>query len=211
VRKAAGISWISKNILYLFIFEKTLVLGLHLNEVIMSRFVGPATQNAVIVDDHDQALRWWTQDLGVGPFFHIDHVPNEYISQHVVDIAPPAMSIASGNLGDLQIESIHPKGESTATWRQFLRTRGGGVHHVSVWSEPDNYEAEVEAALARGLHIETRGKIVGAGRYIYFRSERRGQPLLEIGELLPHGRALYDRVKQASFGWDKSDPVRSLI
>ena len=176
----------------------------------MSRLFGPATQNGIVVDDLDLALDWWTRVIGVGPFFRIDNLANEYLfdGDRRLD-TPPAMSIALGFWGDLQIELIHPHGEGETTWRRFLRQRGGGLYHISVWCG-DDYEEALARASQAGLKLEAHGRIAGAGRYAYFQTQRPDQPLLEIAEILAPSRALFDLMREAARSFDGSDPVRRL-
>ena len=174
----------------------------------MSRLFGSATQNGVVVKDLDIPLAYWTHSLGAGPFFRKDHLRNDYYKMDGETLPSPDISIAIGNWGDLQIELICPHDDDESTWHRFLRTSGGGLHHLSVWS--DTYDAHVNQALGMGLREDSQGKVSGGPRYCYFGVGTPGQPLLEIADRTPEAAALFGQVKAASLGWDGKNPVRRL-
>ena len=172
----------------------------------MSRFFGPPTQHGVVVPSLEAALAYWTEVVGAGPFyvigdpqhksFHIGGTPSDF----------PKMRIALGNWVDIQIELIEPQGDGQATWHQFLRERGGGMHHTSVWTA--DYDAMIGAALQRGLTVEVAGELTNGVRYTYFRSPGPCDPLVEVSELLPEVAAGYAFIREAAIDWDGSDPIR---
>ena len=174
----------------------------------MSREVGPATQNGVVVADLDAALAYWTGGLGVGPFYRIDNLENACFFQRGEELASPAMSIALGNWGDLQIELICPHGAGGSTWHRFLENSGGGLHHISTWSA--NYERDVARAFDIGRLEECRGQVKDGPRYTYFRSDIPGQPLLEISEILPQSAEIYRHIREEARNWDGRNAIRRL-
>jgi hypothetical protein len=137
----------------------------------MSRIFGPAKQNGFVVPDLDEAMSYWIEALGVGPFFRFDNLGHDYFRQQAVQIAPPKMSIALANWGDLQIELICPHGAGESTWHQFLRKRGGGLHHISVWST--TFDRHVDDALSLGRAMECSGQLTNGPRYAYFMADLR--------------------------------------
>lgn len=174
----------------------------------MSRLFGPARQNGIVVRDLDAALAYWTQVLGVGPFFRFDNLQNASFFQRETELPAPEMSIALGNWGDLQIELICPHGDGGSTWHNFLRERGGGLHHTSVWT-PD-FDAAMAQAETQGLVLEARGQVLGGGRYAYLQSGSADQPLLEVAEVTEPVRQTFDFIRQCAVDWDGADPVRTV-
>lgn len=174
----------------------------------MSRLFGPARQNGIVVRDLDEALAYWTGQLGVGPFFRFDNLSNASFFQREEALPPPEMSIALGHWGDLQIELICPHGAGLSTWHAFLAARGGGLHHTSVWT-PD-FDAAMARAAVQGLALEARGQVLGGGRYAYFQSGGVDQPLLEVAEVTPEVAQTFDFIRQCAVDWDGGDPVRTL-
>ena len=174
----------------------------------MSRIFGPATQNGFVVPDLDQAMAYWVEALGVGPFFRFDNLRHDYFHQRDMPIAAPEMSIAIANWGDLQIELICPHGAGQSTWHQFLGKRGGGLHHISVWST--TFDRHVGDALSLGRTMECRGQLTDGPRYTYFMADRAEQPLLEIAELRDDTAQLFAFIRDAARNWDGKVPVRSF-
>jgi catechol 2,3-dioxygenase-like lactoylglutathione lyase family enzyme len=174
----------------------------------MSRLFGNPTQNGIVVPDLEKAITYWTQVVGAGPFFVIEALEHIAFAIGENPAPAPAMRIALGNWGDLQIELIEPAGNSAATWHEFLRTRGGGLHHTSVWAS--DYDAVVDAARGRGLAVEASGTLANGVRYVYFRSPSPADPLVEVSELRPDIAAGYAFIREAARDWDGTDPIRSL-
>lgn len=174
----------------------------------MSRWFGPATQNGIVVADLDAALAHWTGALGVGPFFRFDQLPHEAYAEHGVAQGAPDIAIALAQWGELQIELIHPRGVGDTTWHRCLRQRGGGLHHVSVWT-PD-FDATMRRGREAGQRVEVEGRLAGGLRYAYFERAAADAPQLEVSELTEAAAGLYALVRQCAQGWDGRDPVRRL-
>ncbi len=174
----------------------------------MSRLFGPARQNGIVVRDLDSALAYWTETLGVGPFFRFDDLQNIDFLQRETPLPSPQMSIALGNWGDLQIELICPHGEGRSTWHNFLAERGGGLHHTSVWTA--DFDATMDAALGQGLELEARGQVLGGARYVYFQAGALDRPLLEVAEVTEPVRQTFEFIRASAAGWNGADPIRTL-
>jgi hypothetical protein len=144
--------------------------------------------------------------MGAGPFFRSDRLPHDHFFEGGREAATPDLSVALGNWGDLQIELICPNGNGSSTWHDFLKSTGGGLHHISVWST--TYDQHVALAIETGLHPVCHGKISNGPRYSYFDAGVPGQPLLEIADYTPSLAALFGHVRDAARGWDGSDAVR---
>ena len=99
----------------------------------MSFLFGGARQNGYMVDDLDAALEHWVEVVGAGPFFVIRHLPLEYFTYHGTPTQPD-LSIALGNLGDLQIELIQQHNDAPSPWLNFHTAKGAGLHHISSWT-----------------------------------------------------------------------------
>ena len=70
----------------------------------MSQKFGEMRQIAFVVRDIDKAMKYWTQTLGVGPFFVKRQIEfNNYIYRGA-SAKSPVVSIALANSGHMQIE-----------------------------------------------------------------------------------------------------------
>lgn len=85
--------------------------------------------------------------------------------------------LAFVQFGDTQIELIEPD-DNPSTWREFLDTRGEGVHHIAFFVSGIN--EHVAALDAMGLPLVQRGEVPG-GYYAYLDA---GPALKTIVELI---------------------------
>lgn len=173
----------------------------------MSRFTGPVRQNGYVVRDVEAAMRHWTQVLGVGPFFYIKKVPVDWFRHRGVahDIE---LSIALANSGDLQIELIQQRNDAPSMYREFAARHGEGLQHMSWWSM--NYQADYDAALARGLVVGHEGQINGPnGRFAYFDTDQEhAGTVIELSDVSGTKMRFFDHIRRAAVDWDGGDPIR---
>ncbi len=178
----------------------------------MSRTFGAIRQIAFVVHDIDAALRYWTQTLGVGPFFVLRDVAPEKFWYRGQPSPPPHLSLALGNSGDLQVELIQPHDDHPSAYRDFLATGREGLHHVSSWLTRAEYDATLARLQAAGTPIAHAGTIGSGGRFAYFATDGvAGGMQYEIADALePGGAQMMQTVAEAARNWDGSDPVREL-
>jgi len=179
----------------------------------MSRRFGVIRQIAFVVHDIDAALRYWTETLGVGPFFIIRNVRPGTFEYHGRPSPPPLLSVALGNSGDLQIEIIAQHDDSPSAYRDFLDSGCEGFHHVSAWGTREQYDAAVARERAAGTAVAHAGTTdAESGRFAYFATDSApGGTIYEVSEgMEPMSAALMQMVADAAKDWDGSDPVREL-
>ena len=89
----------------------------------MSRNFGNVFQIAYVVDEIEKHIDYWTQVMGVGPFFHFPvPLPFEWLRANGTDLAvdaPVFKAVAVAYSGDTMIELIEP-GSAPSTYRDFL-------------------------------------------------------------------------------------------
>jgi hypothetical protein len=90
---------------------------------------------------------------------------------------PARAKLAFMDFGSLQIELIEPD-EHPSTWREFLDTRGEGIHHLAFVIK--GMRDKTAALGERGCELQQTGEYTG-GRYAYV--DTTG-PLKTIVELL---------------------------
>src|SRR5690349_11330947 len=143
----------------------------------MSRIFGPVTQNGYVVADLEEAMRHWTQILGVGPFFAL---PNSTFQSHRYkgQESSPEIRIALANSGDLQIELIQQVNAAPSPYVDFLKDGKPGLHHLSVWSR--NYDADVARYDAMGLTRLSEGKLNDGPGFIYYDTGYHDGSVMEV-------------------------------
>ncbi|CAJ1584811.1 VOC family protein [[Mycobacterium] wendilense] len=176
----------------------------------MSIIFGPARQNGLVVANLDEAVQRWVDKLGAGPFFVVRHLPLDYFTYRG-RASSPDISVALGNLGDLQIELIEQHNDEPSPYRHFLTETGPGLHHISAWTA--TYDNDLARLRDRGREPDCEGKIAGLSRFAYFESDATDGSAFEVSDLGTEHQfgAFHDLIREASIGWDGSDPVRSLI
>jgi catechol 2,3-dioxygenase-like lactoylglutathione lyase family enzyme len=179
----------------------------------MSRTFGSIRQIAFVVHDVDAALRYWTETLGVGPFFVLRNVAPATFRYRGQPSAPPRLSLALANSGDVQIELIQQHDDRPSAYRDFLASGREGFHHVSSWVTGAEYDTIVARVRAAGTPIAHEGTTRGdSGRFAYFATDSMpGGMFYEVADVLePGGLALMQMVADAARTWDGTDPVREL-
>lgn len=173
----------------------------------MSRFFGEPRQNGYVVRDLEAALAHWTSVLGVGPFFVFDRVPIQDFRYRGAP-SPVDVSIALANSGALQIELIAVRGDAPSMYRDFLRAGREGLQHVAFW--PDDYDAALEAARARGVAVGQSGAIGERGRFAYLETEAHPGTVVEISEVSGAKGRFFAHIAEAARTWDGSEPIRRM-
>ena len=171
----------------------------------MSVFFGEIRQLGYVVPDIEAAMDYWSRVLGVGPFFYAERVP---VVNFTYRGAPssPVTSVALANSGAVQVELIQQRNDAPTMYRDFVQAKGSGLQHVAYWTQ--NFDADMERLSARGFKVGMGGEVGARGRFVYFETEYHPGAVIELSEVEgPKGR-MFDLIRNASIGWDGSDPVR---
>jgi catechol 2,3-dioxygenase-like lactoylglutathione lyase family enzyme len=179
----------------------------------MSRLFGEMRQIAFVVRDLDRALRYWTETLGVGPFFLLrDLVPDGY--RYRGKPAPaPRITLALGYSGEFQVELIQQHDDHPSAYRDYLQSGREGFQHVSSWMTRAEYDPAVERIVRSGVQLAHEGAIPGSGiRFIYFATESApGGLVYEISEAKePPIYETMMMIRDTARKWDGSNPVRDF-
>ncbi len=94
----------------------------------------------VVVKDAKATAESWTEKLGAGPWRFTD---------------AGQLTLAHGNVGEIQYELLEPKEGQDSLWAAFLAESGEGLHHIS------HNVTDVDAAAA--ALVENGGKIMVYG------------------------------------------------
>ena len=171
----------------------------------MSRFFGQIRQLGYVVPDIEAAMDYWSKTLGVGPWYYNPRVPIVNYTYDGKSYEPPT-SVALANSGFVQVELIQTRNDVPSMYRDFLRAGRTGLQHVAYWTE--NYDADLERLLAQGFKPKMSGEVGERGRFIYFDTEYHPGTVIELSEVAGAKGRMFDMIREASEGWDGSDPVR---
>ncbi len=179
----------------------------------MSYLLGAIRQLGFVVRDMDVALKYWTETLGVGPFFVLrEQTPTSYWYRGEPS-PPPTLHIALGNSDDLQVELIEQLGPEPTAYRDFLDAGREGFHHVSSWLTRDEYDRTMARTLSSGVKIAQEGQMGDGGvRWAYFATDSApDQTQFEIADVLDLSvYSLFESLARMSKEWDGRDPIREI-
>ena len=170
---------------------------------------GIARQNGFIGEDIEAACQHWVRRFGAGPFFVVRNLRLASFRYQGVE-SDPELSIALGNLGELQIELIQQHNDAPSPYRDFAQSKRAGLHHISAWV--NDYDAELARQLALGAEPDCEGQLSDGMRFAYYGSTAVDGSALEIADLGPNNElaAGFELVRQAHIAWDGEEPVRFL-
>jgi Glyoxalase/Bleomycin resistance protein/Dioxygenase superfamily len=171
----------------------------------MSRLFGPLRQMGYVVRDIEGAMRHWIEVCGVGPWFYVDRLPLIAFTYRGARHDGIHLSIALANSGDVQLELIQQRCDTPSMYQEFLAAGHEGLQHWSSW--PENYDTLYGRALASGYTVGQEGDSP-RGRFVYFRNEGHPGTVIEMADLTPTRRRVFDHVRAAAQGWGGSDPIR---
>jgi methylmalonyl-CoA/ethylmalonyl-CoA epimerase len=162
-------------------------------------------QIAYMVPDLHAAIDWWTQVMGVGPFFifpPFDVVKGDYRGQ--AHIAEFGAAIAYS--GDVMVELIEPRGPSI--FQEFLADGKKGVHHLCVFTD-DLAEAQAWIVARGGTRLQ--GATFADGSTLaYYAMDADETVILEVAQLQPQVQGLFAAIEQAGASWDGMTKILSL-
>lgn len=171
----------------------------------MSRYFGAIRQLGYVVDDIEVAMDHWSRELGIGPWFYNPQVPirNYRYRGEAYDVHN---SVALANSGFVQVELIQTRNDVPSMYRDFRRAGRTGLQHVAYWTE--TFDEDMARLQGRGFVVAMSGEVGERGRFVYFDTEHHPGTVIELSEVAgPKGR-LFRMIREASEGWDGTDPIR---
>lgn len=171
----------------------------------MSRFFGDLIQIGYVVTDIEATMHHWVDELGVGPWFYIEHlsVPDfMYMGKR----SPVDLSLAMANSGFIQIELIHQHNYAPSMYMDFLDHASEGVQHLG-YGTYDFFTA-LKDARAAGYLIAQQGTGGSRGPFAYLDTEDHVGTVVELIDLAHGRKELFAGIAAAALGWDGKDPIR---
>ncbi|MFM2370842.1 MAG: hypothetical protein RIS85_564 [Pseudomonadota bacterium] len=168
--------------------------------------LGPVGQLAYLPQDFDAAVKYWTETMGVGPFYLMENVALgecKYKGQPTGAV----FSIAIAYWGDVQIELIRPENREPSIYTgEYAVT--DQLHHICIFVDSI---AEARAACAEaGAEILVEGKVGEDGEVIYVDPGAGPGGVIELLQNMTGADAIFQMIKDASVNWDGKEPLRKL-
>ena len=171
----------------------------------MSKFFGQIRQLGYVVKDIEAAMEYWSNTLGVGPWYYNPKVPIKNY-QYRGESHEPHNSVALANSGFVQVELIQCRNDVPSMYRDFLQAGNTGLQHVAYWTE--NYDEDLARLTAQGFRAVMSGEVGERGRFVYFDTEYHPGTVIELSEVAGPKGKMFDLIRSESEQWDGSDPVR---
>jgi methylmalonyl-CoA/ethylmalonyl-CoA epimerase len=168
--------------------------------------LGSIMQMAYVPADFEGALKYWTETIGAGPFFSIEHVKLKEVNYRgrPSDID---FSMMLGYWGDTQIELIRQRNAAPSIFKSWRDQGREGLHHVCMLVDDI---AKARAACPESLVAIAQEAIVpGGGEVIYVDTGDSGS-IVEILKPTPGTHEFFAMMREAHRTWDGSQPVRRI-
>lgn len=168
--------------------------------------LGPVGQLAYLPQDFDAAVKYWTETMGVGPFYLMENVALGEAKYKGVPTGA-VFSIAIAYWGDVQIELIRPENREPSIYTgEYAVT--DQLHHICIFVDSI---AEARAACAEaGAEILVEGKVGEDGEVIYVDPGAGPGGVIELLQNMTGADAIFQMIKDASVNWDGKEPLRKL-
>ena len=168
--------------------------------------LGPVGQIAYLPADFDAAVTYWTEVMGVGPFYLL---PNVALGDCRYRGQPSGavFSIAIAYWGDVQIELIRAENDepSIYTGEYAVRDR---VHHICIFV--DSIEDARRAAADAGAEVLVEGTVGADGAVIYVDPGNGPGHVIELLQNMTGAAEIFQMIKDAGKDWDGNEPLRVL-
>ncbi|MFM7067464.1 MAG: VOC family protein [Gammaproteobacteria bacterium] len=182
----------------------------------MSRHFGAIMQNGYVVRDWRRAAEWWSDVMGVGPFFVMEHLEFARCQFRGRETRID-MSVAIAYSGEHQIELVQQHCDTPSIYTEFLAHAPEGLQHVGVLV--DHLE-DTLSRLGWHPHVVQGGETVVGQRFAYCDLRGVGGPsfpagfaghegaMIELIEVSAQARSAFDYMKKTAREWTGDRAVR---
>ena len=173
----------------------------------MPALFGPIIQNGFVVPDLERAMRHWTEAVGVGPFFVLEHVQwsEVFLRGDRIDID---MSVGVAQWGPVQVELVQQHDATPSIYREFAASKGAGLQHVGVMT--DDIDAHLTLLRQRGIEPVQWGGTANGIRFAYVNTDAHPGGMIELIERGPAIEDFFGLVRRSAENWDGEDPIRRV-
>lgn len=168
--------------------------------------LGPVGQLAFLPQDFDAAVRYWTETMGVGPFYLMENVALGDCKYKGVPTGA-VFSIAIAYWGDVQIELIRPENQEPSIYTgEYAVT--DQLHHICIFV--DSIEEARTACAEAGAEVLVEGTVGADGSVIYVDAGGGPGTVIELLQNMTGADGIFQMIKDAGKDWDGKEPLRKL-
>lgn len=169
---------------------------------------GPIHHLAYLVDDLEAAVEHMVGKFGAGPFFVLHDVAFEHLSSRG-EPATFAHDSAFGQCGAVAIEVMQVKRLEPERIRAAFALPPPTLHHTGHVMAPEALEAAREEFERRGLPAFLHARSGQIDSTLHDAAATLGHHI-ELHADCPQLREVFGMVRDASVGWDGTDPLRAV-
>ena len=127
---------------------------------------GDIFQVGIVVRDIEEAMRFYAENLKVGPFT----LSRDFVApagSYRGGTVNPRLSLAHGYTGKLFVELIRQNDTIPSVYTEYMDKYGFGVHHFGLAIAPEDYDRVVGAYYAKGFEDVFTDRLPSGARIRY--------------------------------------------
>jgi catechol 2,3-dioxygenase-like lactoylglutathione lyase family enzyme len=183
------------------------LMAAHLDTILFPNFLGKQMQIGYVVKDIDAALRFWTEQMKVGPFVIVKESLGDRRFVHRGKVSDVKMSVALSYIGETQIEVIAQSNSAPSPYTEFFASGREGLQHVAFTT--DDYAQACRQLEACGFEEVCSVQLSdGTKNVSYYSGPPHLGAMVELIPMTPARQRYYAAIKKLAQEWDGSQPVR---
>ncbi len=165
-----------------------------------------ASHIAYVVQDLREAVRYWADTLGAGPFFFAEKVPFD-VCVHRGEAAAWDHATAFGQAGPIAVELIQQfRVEPPGLAETFVSPGWGHIHHISYFSDDPERESARLTELGYPLVLTAKTGVVEIRLHdVAFLGHH-----IEIHRNIEFMVDFFEMVRNEAARWDGTEPFRPI-
>ncbi len=174
---------------------------------------GKVQELGYVVSDMDEAIHYWVDIMGAGPFFKTEVKPLNPKFYGKAIVHESDVEVAFGAFGGQVIELIKVNSGDPLVWGGKNHPLGGTFNHWTILTK--NYDADVakleKLGIKQAFYAELGVSNIAINRMVYMDTFEKSGGYLEFIEINPPLISeMYKHVLSAAVNWDGSDPIRKM-
>lgn len=167
--------------------------------------LGTIVQFAYVVEDIDEAMTRYAEQLRVGPWFvrgPFQPPEGRFRGQPTT----PTFSVARAFAGHAMLELIAQHDDSPSVYHEGDGPRRYGFHHWGMLTK--TFDDDVARYAALGYEEAFFDRLPSGSRVAYVDSTRDLPGMIELVEHTDEQERVYTAIYRAAIDWDGRDPIR---
>lgn len=163
-------------------------------------------QLCFVVGSLDEGMRAFSERVGAGPWFVVEHTGGSPHSTYRGATSPLHARIALGYSGDMMYELVEPTSEIESVFSEHVARHGYGLHHLGFGTT--TFDAELCARGITAADVVFSDQTPRGARVAMVDGPAGSGVFEELIELTPGGLAFYAQMRAAAQEWDGRELVQ---